>query len=774
MADPSLELDYRPSYLAAGIATGLVLVLYLITLAPSTSMWDTSEYIAAAYTLGLPHPPGNPFFVILGRVVTLLPLPVSIAAKINVLAAVCGAVSAGLWFLITERVLVGWLPERWQRIAGGSIAALVGATAFTVWNQSVVSEKVYNVALVLVAIVSWLTVRWCDEPDGPKADRVLVLVAYLIGLGYANHMAGMLPVPAVGLAVLLRRWRTVTRWRLLLACFGAIVLGLTPFASQPIRAAWNPPINEGDPTACRTGLKLSCTFSSGTKDAFLYNFNRQQYGKPELSERQAPFSAQIGMWWLYFRWQWLRDAHLEYQPVQAMLAVVFLLLGFCGGYVHWRRDPRSFSYYGPLVVSASLVLIYYLNFKYGYSQDGDLGDTVQREVRDRDYFYLWSFSTWSVWAALGFVFVWESVAALFGADPVRVAGDTVEVPRRRSWMYASPVLLVAFVPLFGNWSTASRSGQTDTRDFAKDLLNSVEPYGVLVTVGDNDTFPLWYAQEVEGIRKDVTVANTSLLNTDWYVRQLIRRPTFTYDAARGPAVYRGHEWKKPEGKVFAMTLDQADSVPLYIPVTQRATFKKGALTAIISPRTLTRADYFVFRAIQDAFPDRPMYFSRTSGHYGEELGFGPFLVTQGLARKLMPSPPVASSDLVQVSGEGLFDLPRTRALWADFEAPKSIARRRDGWVDRPSVGIPALYITTGALLSDVLERAGDKAGAEKALDTALRVARATKLEGLFGPQRGQQPAPPLGIDTDRGVEVPALPAPAVAPSVPPAKVPTGK
>ncbi|GAC1694717.1 MAG: DUF2723 domain-containing protein [Gemmatimonadaceae bacterium] len=768
MAAPTRELDYRPSYIAAGIATGVVLVLYLLTLAPSTSMWDTSEYIAAAYTLGLPHPPGNPFFVILGRVVTLLPLPISIAAKINVLAAVCGAVSAGLWFLITERVLVGWLPERWQRIAGGSIAALVGATAFTVWNQSVVSEKVYNVALLFVAIVSWITVRWCDEPDGPKADRALVLIAYLIGLGYANHMAGMLPVPAVGIAVLLRRWRTVLRWRLLLVCAGAIVLGLTPFVSQPIRAAWNPPINEGDPTACRAGLKISCTFSSGTKEAFLYNFNRGQYGKPELSERQAPFSAQVGMWWLYFRWQWLRDAHLEFQPVQAMLAVVFLLLGLCGGYVHWRRDQRSFSYYGPLIFSTTLVLIYYLNFKYGYSQDPDLGDSVAREVRDRDYFYLWSFSAWSVWAALGFVFLWESVAAFFGADTVRVGLDSVEIPRTRSWMYASPVLLIAFVPLIGNWSTASRAGQTDTRDFAKDLLNSVEPYGVLVTVGDNDTFPLWYAQEVEGIRKDVTVANTSLLNTDWYVRQLIRRPTFTYDSARGPAVYRGHAWPKPTGKVFSLTLEQADSVPLYIPVTQRATFKKGALTATISPRTLTRADYFVLRAIQDAFPERPMYFSRTSGRYGEELGFGSYLVTQGLARKLMPSEPVASADLVMVSGEGLFDLPRTRALWAEFEAPKAIARRRDGWVDRPSVGIPALYITTGALLSDVLERSGDKAGAAKALDTALQVARATKLEGLFGPQRAPQGAA-VGADSGVGIEVPAIPTPPATPVAPPAK-----
>src|SRR5216110_834787 len=118
------NLDYRPSYRAAAIAAALVFVLYLITLAPSTAMWDTSEYIAAAYTMGLPHPPGNPFFIILGRVFSLLPIAGTVAARINVLAAICSAISAGLWFLVAERVLGRFLTTRWTRIAGASAAAL--------------------------------------------------------------------------------------------------------------------------------------------------------------------------------------------------------------------------------------------------------------------------------------------------------------------------------------------------------------------------------------------------------------------------------------------------------------------------------------------------------------------------------------------------------------------------------------------------------------------------------------------------------------------------
>ena len=81
--------------LAAGIAAALVFGLYVLTLSPDTAMWDTSEYITAAYTLGIPHPPGNPFFVLMGRVFALLPIAPNVAMRINVMAALSSAVSAG-------------------------------------------------------------------------------------------------------------------------------------------------------------------------------------------------------------------------------------------------------------------------------------------------------------------------------------------------------------------------------------------------------------------------------------------------------------------------------------------------------------------------------------------------------------------------------------------------------------------------------------------------------------------------------------------------------
>jgi len=732
------DLDYRPSYRAAAIASAVVLVLYLLTLAPSTAMWDTSEYIAAAYTFGLPHPPGNPFFVLLGRFFAILPIAPNVAMRINILAALCSAGAAGMWFLITERVLVGWLPARWQRIVGGSLAALIGATAFTVWSQSVVNEKVYTVSLLGLALVSWLIVRWCDDPDGPRADRLLVLIAYLSGLGYANHMAGFLALPAVAAAVAIRRPGTLLRWKLLLAATGALMLGMTPFLTQPLRAAHFPAINEGETTGCATRIGVGCTFSKATYDRFMYNFNRKQYGKPALTERQVPFEAQVGMWWLYFRWQWLRDPFDSHPGVQKMLATLFLLLGGLGGYVHWKRDRRSFSYFGPLMLMVTLALIYYMNFKYGSSQSPDLGDTVPREVRDRDYFYLWSFSAWSVWAALGLIFVWETVAVLLGAEKAKVGSETLELPRRRSWLLASPVLAIALVPLLGNWKSASRAGQTDTADFAADMLNSVEPYGILITAGDNDTFPLWYAQEVEGIRRDVIVACLSLLNTDWYTRQLLRRPIYEYDSLNGPKVYRGRQWKKPSGPPLKLTMDQADVVPSVIELSAPQTFRKEGtdIAVTIQPRPfgdfagLERADLFVLYLIRDAYPERPFFFGRTTGGYAEELGFAPYTVTAGLARKLTPHVPKPGNGIVAVEGEGWFDLQTTRVLWETvFKAPASLAKR-ELWVDRPSAGIPYLYLRTGLVLSSALAQAGRADEAARVRGQVERIARATQLEDV--------------------------------------------
>lgn len=701
--------DENSALIPAAIAATLVFILYLVTLAPSVAMWDTGEYMAATKVLGIPHPPGNPFFMLLGHTFALLPIPVSYAARINILAALASACSAGIWFLIIDRITARWVALRWQRIVVAAIGTLISATAFTVWNQAVVNEKVYTISLLFVTIVSWLTFEWIDNPDGRRADRLLLLISFLLGLGYANHPAGFLTAPAVTVAVLFRRPKTFLNWKLILTGFAALLLGLTPFLYEPIRAAHFPGINEGAPTACATKLEASCTFSSLTLERLKANINREQYG--QKLERGASYPDQVGMWWLYFKWQWLRDAHNAHPAWQEFLAFIFLILAFTGVYVHWKEDRDTFWYFAPLMFTMTLALIYYLNFKYGWSQDPGARD-VAREVRDRDYFFVWSFSAWGVWAALGLELVWSKLAATIGG--------------KRALMIASPVLLVAFVPLFGNWKYASRAGQHFTQDWARDYLNSLEPYAIVVTNGDNDTFPLWYAQEVEGVRKDVTVAVSTYLATDWYVRQMIRRPVADYDSINGPVIYRGRTWKKPVGSPLKMSFAQADSIPDYIEIREPKVFKEGNITLNIPPGYLTRDEMVLLRLIKDAMPERPLYLSTGAE---SRIGLDPYLLTQGYVQKIMPNPVAATPATPHISGLNV-DLARTKDLWFKvYRAPDAIIKEGD-WIDRPSYGIPYTYAFTGAILSEGLAGIGDTTDAQAVVDKVRKIVKAARIEGF--------------------------------------------
>src|SRR5215210_3722847 len=333
-----------PPYLWGFVTSIVVFAIYLATLAPTTAFWDTSEYIAAAKVLGVPHPPGNPLFIILAHVFGLIPLAASYAVRINLFAAATSAASAGLWFLVAERWLRGIVPHRWTRYAAAFAGILVGATSWTVWNQSTVNEKVYTLSLLSIALVMWLVVRWGDDEAGTHRDRWLVLIAYVLALTSTNHLMGVLALPALAVYVLWTDWRTVLRpwaivtfWALLLAVSGewtamlhadttgyiiiiatlaamgyalwktpkdplvylgllAVIVGISlNYLWLPLRAAQYPPINEGEPVGF---------LSQSLQDVL----NRVQYGKPALSERQATFPAQLANFWQYFTWQFARDS----------------------------------------------------------------------------------------------------------------------------------------------------------------------------------------------------------------------------------------------------------------------------------------------------------------------------------------------------------------------------------------------------------------------------------------------------------------------------------
>src|SRR5438034_4298003 len=404
------------------------------------------------------------------------------------------------------------------------------------------------------------------------------------------------------------------------------------------------------------------------------------------------------MWWQYFTWQWGHDWN---EGLRRGLAVVFGSLGLLGAWRHWKADKRSALAITSLMFTFTLLLIFYLNFKYGFSQYLDKPQ-LAREVRERDYFYIASFALWGIWVGMGLAALME-----WGHEFL----EEREPDDARRWLLATPVLVVCLIPLFGNRLTASRAHETMARDFAYDLLQSVEPYGVLVTAGDNDTFPLWYAQEVEHIRQDVTVVNLSLANTDWYLRQIQRRPLATFDSSAAPSIYQGRAWPKPAGKLLDYTDEQlAHLEPVYW-LDQKRLVNLGGVSVSLDPQMLgrqylERADVIVLEAIKDQMGKRPIYFSRTVGPYADQFGLSDYLEGQGFARKLHREPLVASDSLVALGpGLGSIYVPRSSALAFDVYHRHSAGRYRPrGWVDRPSESILATYGIVYQALAQVLRK----------------------------------------------------------------------
>jgi hypothetical protein len=746
----------RPPYLWALATFAVVLLIYLLTLAPTTAFWDASEYIAAARVLGIPHPPGNPLFVVLAHVFGLLPLAESYAVRINMFAAVTSAGAAAFWFLVAERWLRGIVPSRWARYGAAMGGALVGATSWTVWNQSVVNEKVYTVSLLSIALVMWLVVRWGDDEPGPHRDRWLVLIAYVLALTATNHLMGFLAVPALGIYVLWTDWRVavqpwaiVTFYALLLAVTGkwldmfvgdgvtgpvlivmtlgvagyalwrspkdplvylgvlAVVVGISlNYLWLPLRAAQYPAINEGEPV----GL-----FSQALQDVL----NRVQYGKPALTERQASFGGQLANFWQYFGWQFARG----WGRFAGVATALFAVLGLSGLWTLWKTDRRAGLAAAALLGVLTLGLVFYMNFKYGFSQYPDQ-PSLAREVRERDYFFMGSFSAFGVFVALGLGALMRGIV-----DFLRDRGT----PNGR-WAAASVVLALVLVPLQANAASARRSGETMARDFAYDILQSVEPYGILITAGDNDTFPLWYAQEVEGIRRDVTLANLSLMNTEWHLRQLARRETPEFDPARAAPLWRELKVpERPKEPALRLPLEEIDSLPEAMRVPPEGGVAFDSLQLRFGQDVLLRQDLATIFLIRDNLGKRPVFFSWSDGGYPDQtFGLSPYLVSQGFVRKLMPTPVAPSDSIVLSPGLGYLDLPRTkRLLWDVYHWKTATKDRPAGWVDPPSGSILQLYSVVYGGSSQTLAKAGDSTLAARADSVAREVSEELRRGAEF-------------------------------------------
>jgi hypothetical protein len=171
------------------------------------------------------------------------------------------------------------------------------------------------------------------------------------------------------------------------------------------------------------------------------------------------------------------------------------LLGLFGAYFHYRRRPKDFAAILALFIITGIGIIVYSN-------------QPPNEPRERDYVLAGSFFTYCIWIGL-------SVVAIF--ELLKKSLSSIAAPIAIVVGLTAPILMVT-----QNWDDHSRAKHFASRDYASNFLNSCAPNAIIFTYGDNDTYPLWYCQEVENIRTDVRVVNLSLIAVDWYIGQLRR------------------------------------------------------------------------------------------------------------------------------------------------------------------------------------------------------------------------------------------------------------
>ena len=219
----------RTNAVLAGLVFLGAFIVYALTVQRTLSFWDCGEFIAVSYILGIPHPPGTPLFVILGRLFSIIPFVEDIAYRVNYLSVISSAATAMFSYLLTVR-LVGYFfgdkkNDRLNRIIayiGGIVSGFFVAFSETNWGNSVETE-VYGLSLGLMVMMIWLTVRYFEERGTMKAARTMVLVMYLALVGVGIHLTVFLVVPICAVFFILKDDATVRDW--LLVC-GFVILEL--------------------------------------------------------------------------------------------------------------------------------------------------------------------------------------------------------------------------------------------------------------------------------------------------------------------------------------------------------------------------------------------------------------------------------------------------------------------------------------------------------------------------------------------------------------------
>ena len=681
----------------------LTFVVYLNTMAPTVSFWDTGEFIATSHILGIPHPPGSPLFLLIGKFFSLIPISSDIAFRVNILSPIFSALTISILFFICnqfiERLNNYTSSDSFLRIGSSFIASLTFAFTHSHWFNAVETE-VYAFSGFITALVVYLILRWSKNKDRNHSVVYLMTIIYLFGLGTGTHLLNLLTIPFIALiiyfsinklsfknfiltafgalfvflliqngiikgipslalevgfysvliivfGIVYLAYRSIKNRNNLLSIFTTsillIIIGYSTYFTIFIRSGQNPAIDENNPETIEQAIsylnrdqygsmsllprkfdnipsKTSVVGKPVYKNLEFATYQNRDYAFYEPSKQiNFLFSYQIKKMYIrYFLWQFAGKGSVNDSFVSPFGAnknqdgvdwsqfglPLALIIGLFGAYFHFRNNKYDAFSLLVLFIMTGLAIVLYLN------QDNP-------QPRERDYSYVGSFMAFSVWIAIGIFGFINKINELL-----------LEKSIKKPASYFMVIMFSAFIPLrmfLANYHEHDRTGNYIAWDMAYNMLQTCKPNAILFTNGDNDTFPLWYLQQVEGIRKDIVVANLSLLNTPWYIKQLQR------ENIDNPFIDMNED--EVDNIDFKAWSSQLVSIPAPKDSLNTAGNIEWELKPTYFDALLRIQDLMVLRIIRDNNWNRPVYFAVTVSP-NSMLNLDEYLTMEGLTYRL--------------------------------------------------------------------------------------------------------------------------------------------
>ncbi len=499
----------------AVLSVSVPLLIYLLTLAPSVTFFDSGEFITAIASLGTAHSPGYPLFVNYARPFIYLPFG-SIAFRVNIATAVSASVACYGVYLITSHILATEVlteDRRFSELYKRGIAfcaAITFAFSARLWLQSN-HDKPYPLISFLSAMIVYLLLLWRDSyRKGEERPAYVYLGAFLAGLAFGAHQTIVLLLPSFAFLILSMNWRLVFRVKdLIIAVFFA-VLGFSVHLHLPVRATQNPLLNWGDP-----------------KDLtqFLWNLLRKGYPVEKPARDLSLLWAQINAFNVPYEFTWCGFA--------------LVLIGIAA-FLKKRRDE---------VLAYLIGILFFLLVIVGYFNTP--GDMIFLTEEFFTPLYLLS----AVFIGLGLFALLKNALAFLplrtvSTLPVKVAAGFL--------LLALPTTVCAL-----HYVENDQHENYIAYDYASNTLRSLPQGAVLFTWGDSGAFPLWYLQGVEKMRDDLDLLHTPHLVFKWYLDSFPE--LFRYSMLRSIPI----DTISPENALQLAITEQYARRPVYIDFSTR-------------------------------------------------------------------------------------------------------------------------------------------------------------------------------------------------------------